>query len=70
MNLIEKDSRMKKQTWNNFNAKAARKRKGYFAIHSKKLSIFKSPDAIDGKVGVTRSGKGMTNFNPRLKFIH
>ena len=31
MKLIEKDSNQKKNSWNNFNKKATRKRKGYFA---------------------------------------
>lgn len=32
-----------------------------------KRSIFASPDSVDGKVGVTGSGKGMTKFEDRSK---
>ena len=69
MNLIEKDSREKQSSWMNFNKKAKRKRKGYFRMHSKKDSIFKTSDNVEGKVGVTNSGQGMTDFNPRVKFL-
>jgi len=36
MNLIEKDNKLKKQSWCNFNKKAKRKRRGYFAINKQK----------------------------------
>lgn len=39
--------------------KAEKNRKGYFS-KSKGDSIFKSPDNIMGRVGVTGSGKGVT----------
>ncbi|KAJ2745144.1 hypothetical protein GGI20_002406 [Coemansia sp. BCRC 34301] len=31
-------------------------------------SIFKSPDTVNGKVGVTNSGKGMAKAQPKTKF--
>jgi len=34
---------------------------------AKKQSMFRSPDTVDGKVGVVGSGKGMTTFkNTRI----
>lgn len=33
----------------------------------KKGSIFASPDTVDGKVGVTGSGQGMTSFEARAR---
>jgi hypothetical protein len=31
-------------------------------------SMFASPDAVDGKVGVTNSGSGLTEFETRKRF--
>ena len=36
-------------------------------MNSNKISIFKSPDTVEGKVGVVRSGLGMSNENNRRK---
>jgi survival-of-motor-neuron-related-splicing factor 30 len=36
----------------------------------KRESIFKSPDDPFGKVGVTGSGKGLTDFQKREKHLH
>lgn len=33
----------------------------------RKQSIFATPDAVGGKVGVTGSGQGMTDFDSRKK---
>jgi survival of motor neuron-related-splicing factor 30 len=41
---------------------------GFFSDR-KKESIFKSPDDYTGKVGVTGSGKGLTDFQ-REKHLH
>jgi len=62
---IEKDSNDKKGKWVNFNTKGYDAKKGLF---KKNESIFKSPETIEGKVGVMGSGKGMTNFSQRTKF--
>ena len=40
---------------------------GLSAATKSKSSLFASPDAVDGKVGVTNSGKGMTSFIERKK---
>lgn len=42
---------------------------GFFSGR-KKESIFKSPDDHRGKVGVTGSGKGLTDFQRREKHLH
>ncbi|CAN1789238.1 hypothetical protein LINPERHAP1_LOCUS18391, partial [Linum perenne] len=48
----------------------ATKRKKIHAFKSKRESIFKSPDDPHGKVGVTGSGKGLTEFQKREKHLH
>lgn len=42
---------------------------GFFSGR-KRESIFKSPDDPKGKVGVTGSGKGLTEFQKREKHLH
>ncbi|THG21583.1 hypothetical protein TEA_019596 [Camellia sinensis var. sinensis] len=42
---------------------------GFFSGR-KKESIFKSPEDPNGKVGVTGSGKGLTDFQKREKHLH
>lgn len=60
---MEKVRNQKKNTWQNFTQQKSRK-VGFFT-GMKKESIFKSPDSVSGKVGVTGSGTGMTPFiNP------
>lgn len=44
------------------------KKSGAATKFGKKESIFKVTDAVDGKVGVTNSGGGMTKFGDRQKF--
>jgi len=38
------------------------------SLLKKRKSIFASPDDVDGKVGVTGSGKNMTTFSDRIKY--
>jgi survival-of-motor-neuron-related-splicing factor 30 len=42
---------------------------GFFSGR-KRESIFKSPEDPFGKVGVTGSGKGLTEFQKREKHLH
>ena len=42
---------------------------GFFSGR-KRESIFKSPEDPFGKVGVTGSGKGLTDFQKREKHLH
>ena len=65
------NERNTKQTgWQQFNKKFSKKRpKGSMsAAFKKKGSIFKSPATVDGKVGVTGSGGGTTEFEVRKKY--
>lgn len=55
----DKDAKDRQNVWQHFNSTAAKHKKGYYAL-KKGESIFKSPDTIEGKVGVMGSGKGMT----------
>eukprot|EP01123_Difflugia_compressa_P014993 TRINITY_DN8201_c0_g1_i1.p1 TRINITY_DN8201_c0_g1~~TRINITY_DN8201_c0_g1_i1.p1 ORF type:complete len:274 (-),score=61.55 TRINITY_DN8201_c0_g1_i1:254-1075(-) len=52
----EEERNTRKQSWQSFQSqgKTKRARKG--------PSIFQSPDSVSGKVGVTGSGKGMTEY--------
>lgn len=60
--------RSKMNSWQNFQTKTkGRKPKGTL-VGLRKESIFRSPDTVDGKVGVTGSGKGMTDFSNRKKY--
>jgi len=51
------------RSWQAYLAKSKRPKLGMGAL--KKGSIFKSPEAVDGKVGVMGSGAGMTDFAKR-----
>ena len=66
--LIEKDLTGKLNKWGDFNVGAKDQKKGHFMIKKNQHSIFKSPDTIDGKVGVMGSGKGMTNFSQKERY--
>lgn len=54
--------------WGDFNTGAKETKKGYFMMNKNRQSIFKSPEGVDGKVGVMGSGKGMTNFTQKEKY--
>jgi len=58
---IEQQRTIVKNTWKEFTTQASKKPKvvGYFTGRTKE-SIFKSPDNVDGKVGVIGSGKPVT----------
>jgi len=66
--LIEKDLSGKMLKWSDFNVSAKDSKKGHFMTKKNQASIFKSPDTIDGKVGVMGSGKGMTNFSQKERY--
>ncbi|EGR28814.1 nucleic acid binding, putative [Ichthyophthirius multifiliis] len=61
---LEKSSMEKQEKWKDFKSTAQMKKKEHFSGRTSK-SIFQSPETIEGKVGVTNSGKGMTNFSVR-----
>mmetsp|Transcript_31990 Transcript_31990/g.90805 ORF Transcript_31990/g.90805 Transcript_31990/m.90805 type:complete len:325 (-) Transcript_31990:73-1047(-) len=63
----EMDSAQKnrQKSWQDFQkGKGKAKTKG-FLTGKKKESMFKSPEGVDGKVGVVGSGRGMTDFHNR-----
>jgi len=62
---LDKQQSDKKSNWQTFlKGKGSKKKKG-FITGRKKESIFKTSDG--GKVGVTGSGKGVTDFQQRKK---
>ena len=65
---IDADTNGKRSNWQNFTKEAGLKKRGYFYA-KKGDSIFKSPDTIGGRVGVTGSGKGMTPFINKKKNV-
>ena len=46
----------------NFQKKGSKQSKGHFAYGKSQQSIFKSPDTVDGRVGVVGSGQAMTSY--------
>jgi survival-of-motor-neuron-related-splicing factor 30 len=53
--------------WESFKNKAAKKKPVGALSNLKKESIFKSPDEVGGKVGVTGSGQGLTEYDARKR---
>lgn len=65
---VEIERSVKQASWLAFkNGQGARKKTGFLST-TKKESIFKSPDSVDGKVGVIGSGKAMTKYHVKNKF--
>ncbi|CAL9248901.1 unnamed protein product [Arabidopsis halleri] len=60
----------KQNDWQQFQTTKAKTKKVGFFTGRKKESIFKSPEDPFGKVGVTGSGKGLTDFQKREKHLH
>ncbi|KAH8939968.1 hypothetical protein BDL97_15G064400 [Sphagnum fallax] len=56
--------------WQQFQTSKGKSKKVGFFTGRKRESIFKSPDDPKGKVGVTGSGKGITEFHKREKHLH
>eukprot|EP01094_Clydonella_sp_ATCC50884_P006490 TRINITY_DN15705_c0_g1_i1.p1 TRINITY_DN15705_c0_g1~~TRINITY_DN15705_c0_g1_i1.p1 ORF type:complete len:295 (-),score=124.73 TRINITY_DN15705_c0_g1_i1:531-1415(-) len=61
----ERATNQKKNSWQSFVGAKKSKRKTGFMTSMKKESMFKSPDSVDGKVGVIGSGKGITAIPER-----
>ncbi|XP_022155149.1 survival of motor neuron-related-splicing factor 30 [Momordica charantia] len=67
---LEVTQNKRQNAWQQFqSAKGKSKKIGFFSGR-KRESIFKSPDDPNGKVGVTGSGKGLTEFQKREKHLH
>uniref|UniRef100_A0A0E0LQH7 Survival of motor neuron-related-splicing factor 30 n=1 Tax=Oryza punctata TaxID=4537 RepID=A0A0E0LQH7_ORYPU len=60
----------RQNAWQQFQTTKGKAKKVGFFSGRKKESIFKSPDDHRGKVGVTGSGKGLTEFQRREKHLH
>ena len=56
-----------KNSWQSFNSKASSKSKSGFKRGKARQSIFKTPDTIEGRVGVVGSGAGLTHFQDAKK---
>merc|ERR1712113_529508 len=68
---IEEDSLRKQSSWQKFfYTKASTRSKCGFLSGKPKESIFKVPETLEGKVGVTGSGRGMTEFAEPRKFTY
>lgn len=60
----------RQNSWMKFKNKASTKSKTGFMTGKQKESIFRVPDAIEGRVGVMNSGQGMTTFVDKQKFTY
>lgn len=67
---LEVSQNKRQNAWQQFQTtKGKTKKIGYLSMR-KRESIFKSPEDPQGKVGVTGSGKGLTEFQKREKHLH
>ncbi|MCO5589257.1 hypothetical protein L7F22_043223 [Adiantum nelumboides] len=60
----------RQNAWHQFQSSKGKSRKVGFFTGGKRESIFKSPEDVKGKVGVTGSGKGITEFQKREKHLN
>ncbi|KAK9167818.1 hypothetical protein Scep_003009 [Stephania cephalantha] len=67
---LEVAQNKRQNAWQQFQTAKGRSKKVGFFSGRKRESIFKSPDDPKGKVGVTGSGKGLTDFQKREKHLH
>lgn len=67
---LELAQNKRQNAWQQFQTTKGKAKKVGFFSGRKKESIFKSPDDHRGKVGVTGSGKGLTDFQRREKHLH
>ncbi|KAM7478700.1 hypothetical protein LguiA_026913 [Lonicera macranthoides] len=70
MEQLEVTQNKRQNAWQQFQTTKGRAKKIGFFSGRKRESIFKSPDDPFGKVGVTGSGKGLTEFQKREKHLH
>lgn len=66
--LVDRAQQQQVQGWKKFCNKSSSKSKNGYMTGRAKQSIFSVPEGLDGKVGVTGSGKKMTEFTERSKF--
>ncbi|KAI4342224.1 hypothetical protein MLD38_026872 [Melastoma candidum] len=67
---LEVAQNKRQNDWQQFQTTKGKAKKIGFFSGRKRESIFKSPDDPNGKVGVTGSGKGLTEFQRREKHLH
>ncbi|KAJ4717624.1 survival of motor neuron-related-splicing factor 30-like [Melia azedarach] len=67
---LEVAQNKRQNAWQQFQTTKGKTKKVGFFSGRKRESIFKSPDDPNGKVGVTGSGKGLTEFQKREKHLH
>ncbi|KAH1116015.1 hypothetical protein GLYMA_17G001900v4 [Glycine max] len=70
MEQLEVTQNKRQNAWQQFQSTKGKAKKIGFFSGRKRESIFKSPDDPQGKVGVTGSGKGLTEFQKREKHFH
>ncbi|XP_057797854.1 uncharacterized protein LOC131013971 isoform X3 [Salvia miltiorrhiza] len=70
MEAKEVTQNKRQNAWQQFQTTKGKAKKVGFFSGRKRESIFKSPDDPFGKVGVTGSGKGLTEFQKREKHLH
>ncbi|XP_043698257.1 survival of motor neuron-related-splicing factor 30-like isoform X2 [Telopea speciosissima] len=67
---LEVTQNKRQNAWQQFQTTKGHAKKVGFFSGRKRESIFKSPEDPKGKVGVTGSGKGLTDFQKREKHLH
>ncbi|GLT34108.1 hypothetical protein SLA2020_086490 [Shorea laevis] len=67
---LEVTQNKRQNAWQQFQSTKGKTKKVGFFSGRKRESIFKSPEDPNGKVGVTGSGKGLTEFQKREKHLH
>ncbi|KAB1208625.1 Survival of motor neuron-related-splicing factor 30 [Morella rubra] len=67
---LEVTQNKRQNAWQQFQTTKGKAKKIGFFSGRKRESIFKSPEDPNGKVGVTGSGKGLTEFQKREKHLH
>ncbi|KAL6501319.1 hypothetical protein OROHE_024966 [Orobanche hederae] len=70
MEAKEVTQNKRQNDWQQFQTTKGKNKKVGFFSGRKRESIFKSPEDPFGKVGVTGSGKGLTEFQKREKHLH
>lgn len=66
---LDKERSAVQNTWKAFETKTLKQAKKHGGVpHVKKRSMFASPEEVEGRVGFTRSGKGMTQNEERKRY--
>lgn len=68
--LIDRDMQDKSNKWANFNERNKFQKSGNYLAKKHNESIFKTPDTLTGRVGFMNSGKGMTEYISKEKYLN